>query len=272
MQVSAVVLTFNEEINIGRCLTSLAWCDDVVVIDSGSTDRTIAICAEHGVRVVQNPFVNFAEQRNFALETVALRHEWILHIDADEEVTPAFRAALAALTPPRGIFGYRAPSRTLLFGQWLKRSGMYPSYQVRIGHRAQCTFRQHGHGQRETLPPDQIGLFDVPYDHHAFSHGLVKWFIKHVGYARAEADQILHAAPSPDQRPAADATSRRRALKQAANHMPPALRPLARFAYLAFWRRGLLDGPAGLCYCLMSTAYETMIAVFLMEARIKGRP
>ena len=272
MQVSAIVLTFNEEANIARCLASLAWCDDIVVVDSASTDRTIEICAEYGARVVQNRFVDFATQRNFALGSVPFRHDWILHLDADEEATPAFRAALAALDPAPGIFGYRVPSRTLLFGRWLKRSGMYPSYQVRLGHRTRCTFYQHGHGQRETLPPDQVGLFDVPYDHHAFSHGLVKWFIKHVGYARAEADQILSAAPPANHNTVDDATSRRRALKQAVNRLPPALRPIARFGYLAVWRRGLLDGPAGLCYCLMSTVYETMIAVFLMEARIKSRP
>ena len=274
MQVSAVVLTFNEEINIGRCLAALDWCDDIVVVDSDSTDRTLEICAEHGVRVVQNPFVDFATQRNFALTDVPLKHDWVLHLDADEEATPAFRDAVLALEPGANIFGFRIPSRTMLFGKWLKRSGMYPAYQVRLGHRTHCRFYEHGHGQRETLAPDQLGILDVAYDHHAFSHGLVKWFVKHVGYARAEADEILRAAPasvSPEA-VATDATTRRRAMKRIANRLPPMLRPVARLVYLAVIRGGLLEGKAGLCYCLMSTIYEAMIAVFLIEARIGRRP
>ena len=274
MQVSAVVLTFNEESNIGRCLAALAWCDDVVVVDSGSTDRTREICAEHGARIVENAFVDFATQRNFALESAPLKHDWVLHLDADEEATPAFRDAVLALVPAPDIFGYRVPSRTILFGQWLRRSGMYPAYQVRLGHREQCRFHEHGHGQRETLAPDQLGLLDVPYDHHAFSHGLAKWLVKHVGYARLEADVILRPDASAVSVGAAsgDATTRRRALKRAANRLPPILRPVARFLYLAIGRGGLLDGPAGLCYCLMLSIYEAMIAVFLIEARIARRP
>jgi hypothetical protein len=274
MQLSAVVLTFNEEINITRCLASLAWCDDIVVVDSGSTDRTLAICAEFGVRVVHNPFVDFSTQRNFALTNVPLKHDWVLHLDADEEATPTFQAALATLEPAPGIYGYRVPSRTILFGQWLRRSGMYPAYQVRIGHRDTCRFYEHGHGQREVLPPEQVGLLDVPYDHHSFSHGLVKWFVKHAGYAHAEAEQILRptaAVPESVTR-ATSTTARRRTMKRLANILPPLVRPVARFFYLAVVRRGFLDGPAGLLYCVMVSTYEAMIAVFLMQDRILRPP
>lgn len=275
MQVSALVLTFNEELNIARCLGALAWCDDVVVVDSGSTDRTLEICAEHGARVVHNPFVDFSTQRNFALTNVAFKHDWVLHLDADEEATPAFAAGIAALEPAPGIHGYRVPSRIILFGQWLRRSGMYPSYQVRLGHREHCRFYEHGHGQRELLPPEQVGMFDVPYDHHNFSHGLAKWFVKHVGYAQAEAEQILRPTASPHAETvtaASSATSRRRAMKRFANGLPPLLRPIARFFYLTVVRRGFLDGPAGLCYCVMVSTYEAMIAVFLMQDKITRPP
>lgn len=274
VKVSAVLLTHNEEINIDRCLRSLAWCDDIVVIDSGSTDRTIEICEGHGARVLHNPWTNFSTQRNFALANGALRHEWVLHLDADEEATPAFTAALAALEPAPGIFGYRVPSKTMLFGKWLRRSGMYPTYQVRLGHRDRCTFYEYGHGQRENLPPAEVGMFDEPYNHFAFSHGLRKWFVKHVGYAAAEADEIIRqraAADTTAEAGAADTTSRRRAMKQAANGLPPLARPFAKFFYMAILRRGLLDGRAGIYYCTMSAIYEGMIGMFLTEKRLASK-
>jgi hypothetical protein len=274
MKVSAVVLTFNEEINIERCLRSIQrCCDDIVVIDSGSKDATIAICEQMGARVLHNPWVNFSTQRNFALEHGALKQEWILHLDADEELTPEFIATLEALQPEEGIWGYRVPWRTMLFGKWLRRSGMYPIYQVRIGHRERCTFHEHGHGQRENLTPEQVGTFPVPYDHHNFSHGLYPWLVKHVGYARAEAEQIFRTQSAVQHMPVeresifANAMARRRAMKRAADRLPPLLRPFAKFFYMAVLRGGVLDGPTGLYYCVMMSIYETMIALMLIEKR-----
>ena len=168
MTPSVVVLTFNEERNIERCLSSLGDLNDVVVIDSGSTDRTVALAEAAGARVLHRAFDDFAGQRNHALEHGDLRNEWVLHLDADEELTDEFRAELARLIGRDDLDGYRVPSKTMLNGQWLRRAGMYPTYQVRIGHRDRLRFVQVGHGQREASPPERIGTFDVPYLHHNF--------------------------------------------------------------------------------------------------------
>jgi hypothetical protein len=274
MKVSAVILTYNEEGNIARCLQSLAWCDDILVVDSGSTDGTLALCAQYGARVMHNPWVNFSTQRNWALANGDLRYQWVLHLDADEEVTPEFRTAVEQLVPPAGIHGYRIPSRTILFGKWLRRSGMYPVYQVRLGDRDLCIFHEHGHGQRENLPASQVATLDTPYNHYAFSHGLRNWFVKHVGYARAEADQILQSrteAVAPDEADQLSSTNRRRAMKRMANRLPPLARPPARFFYMTVLRMGFLDGRVGLYYCVMNALYEAMIALFLIERRFAAR-
>lgn len=276
MKVSAVILAFNEETNIGRCLRSLAWCDDILVVDSGSTDATPRICAEHGARVLYNSWVNFSTQRNWALVNGNLRHKWVLHLDADEEVTPELRASIKKLDPPAGTYGYRIPSKTILFGKWLRRSGMYPVYQVRLGDRDQCTFYEHGHGQREVLPAGQVATLDEPYNHYAFSQGLKKWFVKHIGYAQAEADEIiksnvekkLSVTNLPED---FGATSWRRALKRGANGLPPLIRPLARLFYMTIVRMGVLEGRVGLTYCVMNAVYEAMIAIFLIERRFSDR-
>lgn len=271
MKVSVLLLTFNEERNLSRCLDGLTWCDDIVTVDSGSTDRTLEIARARDVRVLERPFDNFANQRNFGLDNANFRANWVLHLDADEVATPEFKAALDALTPPEGIHGYRVPSKTLLYGRWLKRSGMYPAYQVRLG-RQDMRFIQVGHGQREALEPAQVGTFPEPYLHHNFSQGLPTWLRKHVRYAEDEAERALS-----ERRPirwralVSGATERRRALKQLADRVPPLLRPPLRFGYVYLWRGGILEGRAGLLYALMLSVYEAMIAIQLMGRRLGER-
>lgn len=269
MNVSVLILTFNEAKALPRCLAALEWCDDILVVDSGSTDGTVAIAESAGARVMYRRFDDFASQRNFGLMSGGLRHEWVLHLDADEVVTPEFRQSLRDLSPASGIDAYRVPSKLMLNETWIRYAGMYPTYQVRLGHRERLRFKQVGHGQREDLPPERVGTFEVPYLHYNFSHGLANWLRKHVKYAEDEADLLVRMrkgesqAADPVMR--GDATSRRRALKQLANRMPLLLRPVARFFYILIWRRGFLDGRYGVLYALMLSVYEAMIAVLAAE-------
>ena len=245
MKVSALILTYNEERNIAVCLGSLSGIDDIVVIDSGSTDRTCALAEANGARILTRPFDNFANQRNFGLDEGGLRNEWVLHLDADEVATPEFLAALEALEPTRSIEGYRMPSKTILNGRWLRYSGMYPTYQVRLGHRDRMRFKQVGHGQREDLAPEQVDTFPVPYLHYNFSHGPTQWLRKHVGYAKAEAEQFFRDRADPvrfDELFAGNATERRRALKRLVNRIPVVFRPPLRFLHTYFLRCGFRDG------------------------------
>src|SRR5665213_1875215 len=106
MKVSVLLLTFNESRNLPRCLDALAWCDDIAIVDCGSTDGTVDIAHARNVRVLHRPFDNFASQRNFGLAEAGYQHDWVLHLDADEVVTPAFVARLLALEPEDGIDAY----------------------------------------------------------------------------------------------------------------------------------------------------------------------
>ena len=269
MKVSTLILTYNEAANIARCLDALAWCDDVVVFDSGSTDRTVELARAHGARVISRPFDTFANQRNFGLEAGDLRHEWVLHLDADEVITPQFTQALSELAPAPGIFAYRVPCKVMLFEHWLRFASMYPTYQVRLGRRDRLRFKQVGHGQREDLPPERIGTFSEPYLHYNFSHGLVAWLHKHVRYAEDEARLIRETRAGRSPRGPADgistATDRRRALKRLSARVPLVLRPPARFLYVLIWHRGFRDGGYGLLYALMLSVYEGMIAILTYE-------
>jgi len=270
MKASVLILVYNEAANLPRCLESLSWCEDIVVIDSGSTDNSVEIAKSYGARILVRKFDNFANQRNYGIKNGELKHDWVLHLDADEVTPPEFIQALNDLSPKDNIISYYIPSKLMLGDKWLRHSGMYPTYQVRLGRNKRLRFIQHGHGQREDTPTGQIEYFPEPYLHYNFSHGLKRWFEKHVRYAEDEALEILKTNTVNEVAAtgmSANKVARRRFFKKLAGKLPKTLRPLARFFYIYFLRRGFLDGKAGLQYALMISAYEAMISSFLIEKR-----
>jgi glycosyltransferase involved in cell wall biosynthesis len=276
MKLSCLILTYNEEVNIARCLAALDWCDDIVVIDSGSTDKTLDIAREYHAKILHRPFDNFASQRNFGLDKGELHHEWVLHLDADEFVTKELQALLANFSPAEDIDGYFLPSKIILHGQWLKYAGMYPTYQARLGHRDRMRFIKVGHGQREDVQPDRMGRIDEPYLHYSFSHGMQKWLEKHLRYARDEAQLIVDirrgaaVSANDDSQQNSDPASGRRVSKARAASLPLALRPIARFLYVYLFRKGFLDGRAGFSYAFMLAVYEGMTAIIANES-LRGK-
>jgi glycosyltransferase involved in cell wall biosynthesis len=264
MKVSILLLTFNEADNLGRCLDALDWCDDIAIVDSGSTDGTLEIAYSRNIRVLHRPFDNFASQRNFGLTEAGFCYDWVLHLDADEIVTEAFVKRLAALDPPPGIDAYEIPSKLMMFGKWLRHAGMYPVYQVRLS-RAGMRFRQVGHGQREDIPRSRVVRFDEPYLHYSLSHGVSEWLKKHSRYAAAEAEELIRVRQAERIQLrdllSQDSADRRRAAKVLSCWLPLFGRAPMRFSYVYFFRGGLLDGSAGLAYAHMLMVYEAMIAL-----------
>ena len=272
--ISVLILTHNEELNLPRCLESVNWADDVLVVDSFSTDRTVEIAQAAGARVLQHPFKNFAEQRNLGLAQGNLKHEWVLHLDADEVVTEALQAEIIK-TASHGSAAkdaYRVASKMMFEGRWLKRAGMYPSYQVRLGRKDKLTFVQVGHGQRETLMPEKLGTLVEPLVHYSFGKGLHDWVQKHNRYSTDEALLLLAANREPlDWRgifSTSDPTRRRRSLKRLFLRLPG--RPWLRFIYMYFIRRGFLDGMAGYHYCRLLAFYELLILLKEKELKQQG--
>lgn len=260
--VTVVVLTLNEEVNIAECLASCDWSDDVHVVDSGSTDRTREIAGKMGARVHQHPFASFGEQRNWAIDHIQARHDWVLHLDADERCTPQFVAALAERLrdhPPEA--GFHLPHKVIFMGRWLKRSAGYPTYQMRLFHRQRMRFCDYGHGQRE-LTDGRVGIIDEPYLHYPFSKGLHDWFEKHNRYSTLEAIQAV-AEGSRTFRWSelffSDRVSRHRAWKALGYRLPfrASLRMLAGVLFYG----GLLEGRAGLTYLQLLSAYEHLISL-----------
>ncbi|MEM6552917.1 MAG: glycosyltransferase family 2 protein [Planctomycetota bacterium] len=259
--VSVVILTLNEAVNLPATLRSCAWCDDIAVLDSGSADDTVKIAEDHGVATYINPFESFAKQRNWAIDQIPLKHDWVFHLDADEHFTPELVAEVrrCIAEAPEDVGGFHVPHRLMLHGHWLKRAGGYPVYQMRLFHKQRMRFIDHGHGQRED-PSIKTQVITQPYLHFAFNKGLDDWLVKHNRYARQEALQL---ASSHGEKPrmshlfARNPLLRRRALKALAYRLPG--RASIRFWAIYLLQRGFLDGRAGYTYARMMQTYEHMI-------------
>lgn len=140
LTVSAIVVCFNEERNIGPCLDSLRWCDEIVVVDSFSTDRTVEIARQYTDRVIQRPWAGYREQKAFAHSQAS--HEWVLLVDADERVTPELRNEIRqAITQDRGRYaGYLVPRLMFYLGRWWRRGEWFPDYNIRLFRREKATW------------------------------------------------------------------------------------------------------------------------------------
>jgi len=272
---SVLILTLNEEHNLPSCLASLAGCDDIVVLDSGSIDRTSAIAQAAGARVVVRAFTNFADQRNFALDTVAFKNEWVFHLDADEKFSPELLRECSAFAErnSQDIDGYFAAPRMFFHGRWIPHCTDFPAYQARFGHVRRFRFVQVGHGQREQ-PGLRLGRLQTNYLHNLSAHSDTELEEKHRGYARQEAAAFLARPPETSALTrrlfAADALVRRRALKILGQHLPA--RSVLRFIYQYLLRRGFLDGRAGFAYCVLLSRYEHWIAAEIRRQRRQALP
>ncbi len=262
---SVLILTLNEERNLPRCLASVKGCDDIVVLDSGSTDRTAEIAREAGARVFTRKFDNFAGQRNFAQREIKFRHSWVFHLDADEEFTPELIAECRAAASRTDLDGYMVAPRMMWTGRWVPHCTDYPAYQARFVRAPQFEFIEVGHGQREA-PGMRLGRLQANYLHDLSSGGEEEWLEKHRRYARAEARAHLAAgAMRWSDFVSGEGLRRRRALKQFSYALP--FRPTLRFIYQYILRRGFLDGAAGLRYCRLLARYEGFTSAELRRLR-----
>lgn len=272
LPISAVVLSHNEAANLPRCLRALRACAEIVVVDDGSTDDSRRIAAECGARVVEHPFASFADQRNWAMDSAGLRHEWALHLDADEVMTPAaldeIRRRLPALAP--GSAGFLA-RKVMLGEKWLRFSSDYPVFVPRLIHRQGPRYAMRGHG--ETLAAQPVpAYFSEPLLHYTFSKGWAEWRARHVRYAAAEAARIRSGAAAVSFRALAapDRSVRRAALRALSYRLPG--RPALRFLYAYLLRLGFLDGREGWTFCRAMASYERMIDAALRGPAGAPRP
>lgn len=254
LPISAVVLTFNEERNIEACLASLVeWIGEIFVVDSGSTDATVAIARHYTDKVYFHSFDSYGEQRNWAQSTLSLSHEWVLHVDADERVTTELADSIHgffASNESARCEGAMFSRRTIFLGRWIRHGGHYPVFHTRLFRRAagRCEDRlydQHFlvNGRVARLHGDLIDVLAPELD---------TWTVRHLRWAAAEASEQSRSSGRTGQLAGnwkSSPISRRRWLRNRVfGRLPLFLRAYLYFFYRYVLRLGFLDGTEGLIF------------------------
>jgi glycosyltransferase involved in cell wall biosynthesis len=266
--VTVMVFTLNEAIHLPSCLASLGWCDDVVVVDSFSTDETQTICQAHGnVRFVQNRFEGFGSQRNWALTHAAPKHSWVLILDADERVPIELANEIVnvASNSATDVGAYRLRRRFHMWGRWLRYSSLYPSWVVRLVHRDRVRYANRGHAETQSVAGRTCDLRNDLIDENL--KGIDEWFERQNRYSRKEAEFELRSDADDETGSmfSADPLKRRSAIKRFARRIP--FRGAAYFLYAYVIRRGFLDGRDGFMFCRMRALYQVEIEMKKYDAR-----
>lgn len=266
--LSILIPAKNERANLAACLESCRFADEVVVVDSGSTDGTRDIAAQFGATVVDFKWNGeFPKKKNWALANVPWRHDWVFILDADERITPALADELRAIVaqPSPEVSGYYVNRRFWFLDGWLMHCGYYPSWNLRFFRHRLGRYEQF-QGVSDTRSGDnevhehvildgKAGHLRGEMEHYAFPTVDV-WVEKHNRYSNWEARLL---AAGDDEASAAvefldPALARKRRLKLLAARLP--FRPLLRFIYHYIVRAGFLDGYRGYIFCRLMATYE----------------
>ena len=270
--VSALIFTLNEEENLPICLDSLDWCDDKIVVDSYSTDATQKICEARNVPFIQHAFEGFGSQRNWALDVLTLKNDWVLILDADERVPPALATELEqfAQSASGNVGAYRVRRRLYLWGKWLRYSSLYPNWVVRFIHRDKVRYIDRGHGETQRIDGEIGEIRSYLIDENMKS--LDAWFERQIQYARKDAEFELDCngfSSGASDLFSRDPLRRREAIKRLAVALP--LRGLFYFIYSYIFRFGFLDGRNGYIFCRMKAIYQDMIEANKHDLRKERR-
>ncbi len=267
--VSVLVPTKNEERNIDECLRSVSWADEIIVFDSHSTDRTLEKATALGAQIVQRPFDNFADHKNWALDHLPFRNQWILILDADERIPPELAKEIAAkVAAPEAFAGYYIARQNWFCGKWIRHGGWYPNWNLRLLLRGRGRYEKrivHEH----VLLDGPAGFLKNPLVHYDFK-GIERYFDRHNTYSSMEAVEMYRVMNHPAKvasLPAlliAKGPEKRRFLKQMAYRYLPA-RPVFKFLWMYLFQLGFLDGRMGFRYCMLHTFYEYQISLKLQE-------
>lgn len=256
--VSVIVLTYNEEKRIRETLESLTWCDDVWIVDSYSTDRTLAICREYTDHTVQHKFENFSLQRNWALKNLPLASDWVLFVDAAETVCPELREEiLTRVGKEDGIVGYYVPRKQILWGKWLRHGGLWPNYRLMLFRRdkGRCSDRE----------VHELAVVDGPtgYMQNPITNIFYETAEKMVAVLNycttAEALRMYRTGEALFTAAYKSYTWKNQVLKAVFRYLP--FKPLFTFLLLYIVRLGFLDGRRGLVWAV-TQAYYVYLAYF----------
>lgn len=275
--ISVIVPVKNEAENLRRCLPALAWADEVFVVDSGSTDTTVTVAESHGARVVQFQFNgSYPKKKNWALDTLPFRNEWVLIVDADEVVVPELAEEIVRRTSVDEADGFYLNMKYYFLGRRIRHCGYAEAWNLRLF--------KHRLGRYERMPVtpgaptgdveahEHVELRGTALrlrhelDHHAYPTVAV-WVEKHNRYAIWEAEMYERFLREPIPASIGPGKRFKRLLKKIYLRLP--MRPAARFLYAYVVRLGFLDGMPGLVFCGLLSFYDFLAWANLYEKRLR---
>jgi glycosyltransferase involved in cell wall biosynthesis len=238
MTLSVAMVAMDEEANIGRTLSSVRWADEIVLVDSGSKDRTCDIARQRGARVVVEPWRGYVAQKQHAIDLCT--KDWVLLLDADEEVSPGLAEEIrAVIADPDAATGYKLPRKNLFLGRWIRHGGFYPDPKLRLFRRGRGFVTGHDPHDRCELKPD------VQQETRQFNNALIHYtyptltlYLNHMNRYSSLGAQLAIANG-----------------QRSFSFIDIVLRPLATFFYNYFIRLGFLDGREGLLLHLYHAGY-----------------
>ncbi|HAG82207.1 MAG TPA: glycosyltransferase [Cyanobacteria bacterium UBA12227] len=282
--VSVLIPAKNEEANLPACLTSVARADEIFVVDSQSSDRSVEIAESYGAKVVQFHFNGrWPKKKNWSLENLPFRNDWVLIVDCDERITPDLWDEIAIAIQDSNYEGYYINRRVYFLGKWIRHGGKYPDWNLRLF--------KHKKGRYENLRTEEIpntgdnevhehvilggavGYLKNDMDHIDFKD-IYHWLDRHNRYSNWEARVYLNMLTGEDESGTiganlfGDAVQRKRFLRKVWVWLP--FKPTLRFIIFYILRLGFLDGKAGYIYGRLLSQYEYQIGVKLYELRQFG--
>jgi glycosyltransferase involved in cell wall biosynthesis len=250
-KLSVLLPTFNNAGIIRATLESISWADEILVVDSYSTDNTLDICREYGARIVQHEYQQSAKQKNWAIPQCA--YDWVFQIDSDEVLEPGLREEIEAVLedPPAGVDGFRINFKHHVLDRWVRVCGLYPEYHLRLFRRNSGRFEDkevHAH----VRVPGEVGTLQ----HHILHFGMTslsKQLSNLDRYSRYQADEL-----------------RKRGKRFSWSQV--VLRPPAVFGYHYFWKRGFLAGYRGLWLAAITMTSDFWVHAKLWELEALNLP
>ena len=247
-KLSVLLPTYNEADNIVKCLETFKWADEILVVDSFSTDNTLDIVTHYGAKIIQHEYINSAKQKNWAIPQC--KNEWILQIDADERLDAELQDEIQRIliSPPNDVDGYKINFKHHILGKWVKHVGLYPEYHLRLFRRDMGRFQDREVDAHVIVP----GKVDTLKGH--ILHFGVESFSQRLRaidrYTRYEADE-------------------REKQKRYFTWLNITIRPLAAFFYYYFYKLGIMDGVRGLALAFLKADFIFWTYAKLWEKEVQ---
>jgi glycosyltransferase involved in cell wall biosynthesis len=233
--LSVTIITLNEEKRLAKCLNSVAFADEIIVIDSGSTDQTVSIAQKQGAKVISQAWLGYGPQKHFAVQKA--QYDWVLCLDADEQVSPELAQQIQTVLKNPQHHAYQSPRINFFMGRWLHHGEGYPDWSLRLFHRQHARWSEDS-VHESVITQKTIGKLPGHLLHES-QDTLAHYLEKQNRYTSLQAQQMQQAGKQP-------------------SIIKMILSPLVRFIKFYFLRRGFLDGVPGLVHVLIG-CYNSFI-------------